>query len=310
MIAVYILLVLMIIIWSLSFVVVDMAIEFTTPTALALYRFILASLSFLIIDVVIKLRNRKVLNEKDTVREKIKLTKFEWLLILIASFSGASIFFFAQYTAIALIGPSLPALFVCLLAPIFIALLSIFVFKEKLDKLKIIGFIIATIGGFLLITGGDIRTLTPESSLFLGYLLALMTPLLWAIFSITMKKLSKTEKISDLQILKYVSYLGTVELLIFVILLNEFEIFIENVLNLFVFLTALYLGLGCYILGYYIWQNSQNKLKSSKVASFLYAEPFLTLLFSLLFQRAETIVLWNILGGIIVLIAVIIINYK
>lgn len=310
MIAVYILLVLMIIIWSISFVVVDVAVEFTTPTALALYRFALASLSFLMIDIVIKLKKRKKFNEKNNTREKIKLTKFMWLLILIASFSGASIFFFAQYTAIQLIGPSLPALFVCLLAPIFIAVLSIFIFDEKLNKVKITGFIIASFGGFLLITGGDIRVLTPKSPLFIGFLLAALTPLLWAIFSITMKKLSKKEKLSELQILKYVSYLGTAELLIFVILLNEFDIFIDTISNLYVFLSAVYLGLGCYILGYYIWQNSQNKLKSSKVASFLYIEPFLTLFFSFLFQRAEVIVLWNILGGIIVLVAVLIINYK
>jgi len=64
------------------------------------------------------------------------------------------------------------------------------------------------------------------------------------------------------------------------------------------------------VLGYYIWQNSQKLLKSSKVASFLYIEPFLTLIFSFLLQRSETILLWNIIGGVIVLIAVLIINYK
>ncbi|MFW9937437.1 MAG: EamA family transporter, partial [Candidatus Thorarchaeota archaeon] len=69
-------------------------------------------------------------------------------------------------------------------------------------------------------------------------------------------------------------------------------------------------GVGCYVIGYFIWQNSQNKLKSSKVASFLYIEPFLTLLFSTLLRRAETIIIWNIIGGVIVLVAMLIINYK
>ena len=97
---------------------------------------------------------------------------------------------------------------------------------------------------------------------------------------------------------------------IFVLINGEITIFIENFFNISLFLSALYLGLGCYVLGYYIWQNSQQKLLSSKVASFLYIEPFLTLLFSILLHRSETIVLWNIIGGIIVLIAVLIINYK
>jgi drug/metabolite transporter (DMT)-like permease len=80
--------------------------------------------------------------------------------------------------------------------------------------------------------------------------------------------------------------------------------------NVVVLLSALYTGIGCYIIGYYIWQNSQLKLKSSKAASFLYIEPFITLLFSSLLKRTETILVWNIIGGIIVLLAVLVINYK
>ena len=63
-------------------------------------------------------------------------------------------------------------------------------------------------------------------------------------------------------------------------------------------------------MGFYVWQRSQKELKSAKGASFLYIEPFLTLLFSLLLQREDVIMLGNLIGGIIVLIAVIIINYK
>ena len=110
--------------------------------------------------------------------------------------------------------------------------------------------------------------------------------------------------------LKYIGYLGMVELLIFVLINNEIQIFLSNLFNPILLLCALYTGILCYIIGYYIWQNSQVKLKSSKVASFLYVEPFITLLFSLLLQRSETIVIWNIVGGLIVLVAVLIINYK
>jgi drug/metabolite transporter (DMT)-like permease len=75
-------------------------------------------------------------------------------------------------------------------------------------------------------------------------------------------------------------------------------------------MSGIYLGVGCYIIGYFIWQKSQKELKSAKGASFLYLEPFLTLLFSILLNRAETIVVWNLIGGFIVLVAVLIINYK
>jgi len=298
----------MIIIWSFSFIIVDIAVEFIPPLSIALYRFIIASIAFLLIDLYIKINKKRTINKFTSYEEKSKFSKTDWLLILFSSLTGVSLFFFTQYSAIELIGPSIPALFVCLLAPVIISILALLFFQEKLNKLKIIGFIIASFGGFLLVTGGDIQNITPLSPNFLGYLFALMTPLLWGIYSTLTKKLTKT--IPSNKINKYISYLGAIELFIFLLVNNEFSIFINHLFNIVLFLSSIYLGVGCYVIGYFIWQHSQNKLKSLKVASFLYIEPFLTLIFSMILQRSEVIVLWNIIGGIIVLIAVLIINYK
>lgn len=298
----------MIVIWGFSFILVDITVDYIPPLSIALYRFIVASLSFLIIDIYLKLNKKKRTNNALEKEDHTKFSKNDWTLIVIASFTGISLFFFAQYTAISLIGPSLPALFVCLLAPVIITLLALIFFNEKLTKLKIIGFIIASIGGFFLVTGGNVENLTLQSPTFIGYILALSTPLLWAVYATVTKKITK--KKSNIKLLKYTAYLGTVELFIFVIINGELNIFILNFFNIMILLCALYLGVGCYVIGYYIWQYSQKNLKSAKVASFLYVEPFLTLFFSFIFQRSEVIVVWNIIGGIIVLIAVIIINYE
>ncbi|MFX1315999.1 MAG: DMT family transporter [Promethearchaeota archaeon] len=308
MVIVYLELIIMIFVWSFSFIIVDIAVEFIPPISIALYRFIVVSLTFLILDLYFKFYGKKGFINKSNSERKITFSRSDWILLLLASLTGISLFFFAQYSAIELIGPSLPALFVCLLAPVIISILALIFFKENLNILKIIGFIIATLGAFLLVTGGDINTLTPDSPNFIGYLFALITPLLWAIYSTSTKKITKSS--SSIIMNKYIAYIGTLELFIFVIINGEFLVFITNFLNILLFLCALYLGLACYVLGYYIWQNSQKILKSSKVASFLYIEPFLTLLFSFLLQRSETILLWNVLGGVIVLIAVLMINYK
>jgi len=308
MLVIYLELILMVFVWSFSFIIVDISVDFIPPLAIALYRFIIVSFIFLIVDICKKIIKYRGSSKKIESETNTKFSKTDWILILIASFTGISLFFLAQYSAIELIGPSLPALFVCLLAPVIIALLALVFFKEKLNLLKILGFIIATVGGFLLVTGGNINTLSPKSQNFLGYLFALMTPLLWSIYSTSTKKIIKSR--SSIIMNKYIAYLGTIELIFFLLISGEILIFIVNFLNLILFLSALYLGLGCYILGYYIWQNSQKLLKSSKVASFLYIEPFLTLIFSFWLQRSETILLWNIIGGVIVLIAVLIINYK
>ncbi|NVM19510.1 MAG: DMT family transporter [Candidatus Lokiarchaeota archaeon] len=308
MLIIYALLVLMVFIWSFSFVLVDIAVEIIPPMSLALTRFLIVSIMFIIVDIYFLVNRKLQNNEIEEEKEETLYSKMEWIYIIIASFCGITLFFVIQYSAIDLIGPSLPALFVCLLSPVLITILALIFFKEKITSIKLIGFVIATIGGFLLVTGGDLGTLTPEAPNFLGYLYALITPLLWAIYTITTKKISKEK--SDLITLKYIAYFGTVELFIFVLLNNELLIFIQNLANVVVLMSGMYLGIGCYIIGYFIWQKSQKELKSSKGASFLYIEPFLTLIFSILLNRPQTILVWNLVGGFIVLAAVLIINYK
>ena len=308
MLIIYGLLVLMVVIWSFSFVLVDIAVEFIPPMSLALTRFLIVSIVFITVDIYLLINRKMQTNKVEERKEKVFYSKREWIYIIIASFCGTTIFFVIQYYAIGIIGPTLPALFVCLLSPVLITILALIFFKEKLTTVKLLGFVIATIGGFLLVTGGDLERLTPKSPNFIGYLYALITPLLWAIYTIATKKISKEK--STLITLKYIAYFGTVELFVFVLLNNELLIFIQNLTNVFVLITGLYLGIGCYIIGYFIWQKSQKELKSSKGASFLYIEPFLTLIFSMLLNRPETILLWNLVGGFIVLVAVLIINYK
>ncbi|MGM0468760.1 MAG: DMT family transporter [Promethearchaeati archaeon] len=304
---IYLQLTLMILIWGFSFIMVDIGVDYITPLSLALYRFIISSIAFIFIRVFNYLKSPKESLGKDLIMNQ-KISVPDWIFLIIASFSGVSLFFFTQYSSIQIIGPSLPALFVCLLAPVIITTLALIFFDERLNKLKIIGFIIATFGGFLLVTGGDINVLNPETATFFGYFYAILTPFLWAFYSIISKQLTK--KLETMKFLEIITYLGTFELFLIVLFTNQFPILFMNLFRIELFLSVLYLGLFCHIIGYFIWTDSQHKINSSKAASFLYIEPFVTLLFSFLLQREETILILNILGGIIVLIAVLIINYE
>ncbi|MGV9198289.1 MAG: DMT family transporter [Promethearchaeia archaeon] len=300
---IYLLLLLMISLWSFSFIVVDISVEYIPPLSVALYRFIVVSISY------ISIRGVRKFNSSDSAHIKNQSYSLKsWIYLFFASLTGVSLFFYTQYNAINLIGPSLPALFVCLLSPVLISFLAIFVFNESLTPLKILGFIIATGGGFLLVTGGDLENLSPSSPSFLGFFLALLTPLFWGIYSTLTKKISKNS--SNHQMLELIAYLGTIELFFLVLFSNQLHIFIQHIFNPIILISGLYLGIGSYIVGYFIWQFSQKNLMSSKVSSFLYIEPFITLFISTLLQREETILIWNIIGGVIVLIAVLLINYE
>ena len=311
MLFIYFLLFVMIFFWGFSFIVVDIAMDFVTPLSIALYRLIIAAISMTLIDLYLRKKNSK---NSTLVSDKAINSGSErnyWLYIVLASLAGVSIYLLVIYSAISLIGPSLPVLVDCLINPILITLLSLVIFKEKLSKNKVIGFIIASFGAFLLITGGNIGVLQPSSPNFLGYVLALLAPLMWSFYTIAIKKVKQFDSSrTDFQNLKNISIFGVIEFLILVIITGQLNIFLNNFLNVIVFLCALYLGLGAFVIGYYIWSYSLKKLKSSSVASFLYLQPFITLILSIIFQRNDVIGLWNIIGGLIVMVALVIINYK
>ena len=307
----YFLLFVMIFVWGFSFIVVDIAMDFVTPLSIALYRLIIASFSLILIDLYLRKKNDKTITlNVDKIINKGSVRNY-WLYIVLASLTGVSLYLFFIYSAISLIDPSLPVLTDCLINPILITILSLVIFKEKLTKNKVIGFIIASFGAYLLITGGNIGVLQPDSPNFLGYILALLAPLVWSFYTIAIKKVKQFDSSrTDLQNLKNISIFGTIEFFILIIITGEMNIFLNNFLNLIVILCALYLGLGAFIIGYYIWNYSLKKLRSSSVASFLYLQPFITLILSIIFQRSDVIGLWNIFGGLIVMVALVIINYK
>jgi len=265
----------------------------------------------ILIDLYLKKKNNKNIALTSNKAIKTGSARNYWLYIVLASLAGVSLYLFIIYSAISLIGPPLPVLADCLINPILITILTLVIFKEKLSKNKVIGLIIATFGAFLLITGGNLGVLQPNSPNFLGYILALLAPLVWSFYTIAIKKVKQFDSSrTDFQNLKNISFFGAIEFFILIIVTGEMNIFFSNFLNLIVFLCASYLGLGAFIIGYYIWNYSLKKLKSSSVASFLYLQPFITLILSILFQRNYVIGLWNILGGLIVMVALVIINYK
>jgi len=311
MLFIYILLFVMIFFWGFSFIVVDIAMDFVTPLSIALYRLIIAAISMILIDLYLRKKNSKkktLISDKSINNGSVRNY---WFYIVLASLAGVSLYLFIIYSAISLIGPSLPVLVDCLINPILITILSLVIFKEKLSKNKIIGFMIASFGAFLLITGGNIGVLQPSSPNFLGYILALLAPLMWSFYTIAIKKVKQFDSSrTDFQNLKNISIFGCIEFFILNIITGQLNIFLNNFLNIIVFLCALYLGLGAFVIGYYIWSYSLKKLKSSSVASFLYLQPFITLVLSIIFQRNDVIGLWNIIGGLIVMVALVVINYK
>src|SRR5271157_1682910 len=292
-----------IIIWGSSFVIVDLAEKLASPIAIATFRWMYASMMFALLTPIAKKRNFWDL----TISLKLQQDKRRHypLLLVVLSIIGISLFFPVQYTSIQLVGPSIPALMVCLGSPVIIAVISVFSFKERLTRLQVVGFIVATLGALLIITHGDFTQLMPASVNFTGNILALLQPFLWATYSILSKKAMHYG--SSFQVMSYVSYLGTGGLIIVAIISGDINTWSYDLFQPGILTAILYLAIGCSIIGYLFWDVALEHLPSANVGAFLYVEPFITVLFAWAILQ-QLIPPLSIVGGGIVILGLVLIS--
>jgi len=182
--------------WGSSFVIVRIALnEGLTPIAIATLRFLIAGGLFLV----------ALLLKKNTKRSYRLIEMRDAPKLLLLALTGVTLFFTAQYTGIQMAVASIVAILVCLLSPILITALSAKIFKEGLTKKQILGIAIAAAGTFTVITGGTL-SFSRSTEFFLGSLILLSTPVLWAPYSLLGKKIM--EKYNPFLVVAYVTMLG------------------------------------------------------------------------------------------------------
>jgi len=277
-------------------VVVKVALsEGLTPVAIATFRFLIAGGLFLVALFFKK-------NRKRNYRLLVEGRDAPTLLLL--ALSGVTFFFIAQYTGIQMASASIAAIFVCLLSPIIIAALSARIFKEHLTKKQIFGIGIAAAGAFTVITGGTL-SFSGNREFFLGSLILLSTPVLWAAYSLLGKKI--IEKYDPFLVVAQVTMLGGLCLIPFSLAENSLhQIF---TMSLYGWLAILFLSITCSVLGYYIWFYVLKQVGAAVTSSFLFAEPLVTVLFAVSFFEEE-ITLSIIAGGLLILIGVQLVTAK
>jgi len=280
----------LIIFWGSSFVVVEIALrEGLTPVAIATFRFVIAGGFFL----------ATLLFKKNRARDyKLLVEKKDAPTLLFLALTGVTFFFTIQYTGIQMAGPSIAAIFVCLLSPIFISVLSARIFNEHLMKRQIFGVGLAVAGAFIVITRGTL-SFPSNREFFLGSLILLFTPVLWATYSLLGKKIM--EKYSPFLVVAYVTMLGGLCLIPFSLAENSLhQIF---TMSLSSWLAILFLSLTCSLVGYYIWFYVLEQVKAAVTSSFLFAEPLVTVLFAVTFL-GEELSLSILAGGLLIFIGV------
>jgi len=290
------LMIVLIIFWGSSFVVVKTVLrEGLTPISIASFRFLTAGGLFLLALSLKKAKQREY---------RLRIEKKDVPKLLFLALTGVTFFFSAQYMGIQMAGASIAAIFACLLSPILIAILSARILKERLIKKQILGIGMAATGALIVILGGTL-SLPDRANFFLGSIILLFTPVLWAIYSLSGKKVM--EKYSPFLVVAYVTVFGGLCL----VPLSLAENSLYHILNLSLcgWSAILFLAVTCSFFGYYVWFYVLEHAGAAVTSSFLFAEPLVTVLLAANFV-GETIG-WSIfVGGLSIFIGVYLVTTK
>jgi len=290
------LLVILIVFWGSSFVVVKMALaQGLTPVSIATFRFLLAGGLFaltLLLKRMHKSRDRALIEIKDLPN------------MALLALSGVTFFFLAQYTGIEMAGASIAAIFTCLLSPIFIAISSTRLLKERISMGQVSGICLASAGTLVVILGGSL-SLQFDPDFLYGSIVLLATPILWNFYTILGKR--TVEKYNPILVLTYVTMLGGLFLLPFSLTDNSISLILS--LNLSSWLAIAYLAIACTLIGYYIWFYALKNVGATVTSSFLFAEPLVTVLLAALFV-GEKITAPIVVGGLLIFLGVYLVTQK
>jgi RarD protein len=276
-----------VIFWGISFIATKVALDELTPETIISLRLILASTLLTIIALIRK--------KNFTANLKNHLSIF--ILALVAVFHLWIQVTGLKYTTAANTG------WIIGTAPVFMAILALVFFKEKITTLQVIGIIIAIIGLLLLVGKGDISNIDLIENK--GDLLVLASAFTWGVYSMVNKKISLSYP--PLMTILYLFIMMTIIIIPF----NLDQETINSVVHLssIGWIAIIFLGLLCSGIAYVIWAYALRDMESAKVGAFLYFEPFVTVIAAWIFL-AETITFLMLLSGIIITLGVIMVNRK
>lgn len=281
----YLLILLAIIFWGTSFVATKTVLHEIKPVTIIILRLILASILLSII----------ALSTKRKFSLNLKSHGWIFILALVAVFHLWIQVTGLQYTTASNTG------WIIGTAPVFMALLGLVFYKEKITLFQFLGILVALVGLLLLIGKGDITNIGLIENQ--GDLLVLGSAFTWGVYSMVNKKIALSY--SPLMTILYLFLMMAVIIIPF----NLNSETINSVINLspISWMWILFLGIFCSGIAYVIWAQALRDMESAKVGAFLYFEPLVTVIAAWFFLQEE-ITLLMIFSGLLITAGVFIVN--
>jgi drug/metabolite transporter (DMT)-like permease len=266
--------------WGFSYIAIKIALNYLGPVELIAVRFVLGAATLLAI-IIFK---RIPLSFKGTLK----------YLIL----GGAIIFVHFWIMATGMLSTTATnTAWILTTAPIFIAILSFFVLKEKFGKYQIAGTILATLGVISLVSNGNWGSLAWISSI--GDWIVLTSCVTWAIYTIVARKVSK--RLDPLVATFWMIALAGLVIVPLSLMRSGIEAYKTMAMDGMI--AVVFLGVGCLALSFWFWSEGLARRPAGEVGIYLYLEPLFTML-GAVFILEEKITFWTMLGAALIVAAV------
>ena len=275
-------------VWGASFVATKISLQYVDPSTVVWLRF---SMGVVILGVAVILNKQFLLPQGR-----------DWGYFAILGFLGITFHQWLQSTGL-LTAQATTTAWIITSTPIFIALLGLFILKEGLVWYQVAGIILATFGVLLVVTKGNLLSLTAGKFGTPGDFLVMISAINWAVFS-TLSRPGLKKHPSTLMMF-YVMSFGWV----FISILFFFGSGIHQITSIpwNGWIAITFLGVFCSGIAYVFWYDALRVLPVAQTGAFLYLEPMITVIVAALLLR-EAIVLATLVGGITILIGVWLVN--
>jgi len=182
-----------------------------------------------------------------------------------------------------------------IITPIFVVILSYFIFKNKINSSKIAGIFVGFIGAMALIINADTNS-SIGRNIPLGNFLFIVNSISYAYYLIIVKPMA--EKYDLITLFKWLFLIGLV--FNFPLGINQFlEVDWNNLPLQEAVLPMLYVVICTTFMTYFLNGYALTRLTSSEVAVFVYLQPIIGVVFAIL-SKSDTLSLTIIIASILI----------
>ncbi len=277
-----------VVVWGASFIATKVALRDVSPVTIVWLRF---AMGVVILGATVARRGRFALPHWR-----------EWGYFALLGFLGITFHQWLQSNGLQTSEAGTTAWIVAT-TPVFMALLGWLALKEGLSLARIGGITMAFIGVLLVVSKGDLASVSVGKFGAPGDVLILISSINWAVFSVLSRRGLKSHPASLMMF--YVMTSGWLFTSILFFAGTDPGEMANLTLNGWI--GIVFLGVFCSGLAYIAWYDALQSLSAAQTGSFLYIEPLVAVVVAF-FVLNEAIVPASLLGGGIILFGVWLVN--